>query len=307
MEINISNLSKSYGAQRAVDDISFTVHTGEILGFLGPNGAGKTTTMKMITGYLDMDEGDILIDGQSVRTGDQKRHIGYLPEHNPLYTDMPVIDYLQFCAALQGVAHSQIDERVKEMVRVCGLDVEKHKRIRELSKGFRQRVGLAQAMIHDPAVLILDEPTTGLDPNQIVEIRELIKKLGREKTVILSTHILPEVEATCDRILIINRGRIVADGTAETLRRQAQGKQVLHLRIEDGALEDIYERLRQLPSVALVDFLDRDQHRFEIQSAAGQTSNRDIFQLCVQRGWVLSEMIPFETKLEDIFRNLTVN
>jgi len=195
--------------------------------------------------------------------------------------------------------------RVREMVRVCGLDVEKHKRIRELSKGYRQRVGLAQAMIHDPNILVLDEPTTGLDPNQIVEIRELIRKLGKEKTVILSTHILPEVEATCDRILIINNGRIVADGTAATLRSQAQGQQVLHVRIEDGAPNEIFNAISSLPSVAVADFLDQDHNRFEIQSKPEASSNKAVFQLCVQNNWTLSEMIPFETKLEDVFRKLT--
>lgn len=232
MDIVIENLSKKYGAQRAVDNISFNVKTGEILGFLGPNGAGKTTTMKMITNYISIGEGEISIGGKSIKDDpdELKKHIGYLPENNPLYLDMPVIDYLEFCASLQGVEKSRVQERIREMVNKCGLNAEKHKKIGELSKGYRQRVGLAQAMIHDPAILILDEPTTGLDPNQIVEIRKLIRDLGKEKTVILSTHILPEVEATCDRILIINKGKIVADGTSETLRAQAQGQEVLKVK-----------------------------------------------------------------------------
>ncbi len=306
MDIQIQNLSKSYGAQKAVDQISFEVKTGEILGFLGPNGAGKTTTMKMIASYLEKDEGSIYIGGQSASEGQMKKHIGYLPEHNPLYTDMPVIDYLAFCAALQGVPRNDIPGRIREMVRVCGLDIEKHKYIRELSKGYRQRVGLAQAMIHNPDILILDEPTTGLDPNQIVEIRELIRKLGKEKTVILSTHILPEVEATCDRILIINRGRIVADGTADVLRKQAQGQQVLRLRISGADTEAIYQGLQGLPTVAAVDILDAAEQRFELQSLPEQSSNQAAFELCVRNNWTLLEMIPFETKLEDIFRNLTL-
>ncbi|MEM9919337.1 MAG: ATP-binding cassette domain-containing protein [Bacteroidota bacterium] len=307
MNVQIQNLSKSYGLQKAVDNISFEVKTGEILGFLGPNGAGKSTTMKMIANYLSIGQGNVLIGGQSILDKDMKRHIGYLPEHNPLYLDMPVIDYLEFCAALQSVSKDQIPQRVREMVRVCGLDVEKHKKIGELSKGYRQRVGLAQAMIHDPEILILDEPTTGLDPNQIVEIRELIKQLGRQKTVILSTHILPEVEATCDRILIINKGKIVADGTAATLRKQAQGQQILRIRIEDAALDEVYEALQQLPSVAMVDVLDSVQQRFELQSHTDLTANRDVFDLCVKNKWLLSEIIPIETKLEDIFRDLTMN
>ena len=307
MDIRIVNLSKSYGPQKAVDNISFSVKTGEILGFLGPNGAGKTTTMKMITNYIDIDSGDVLIDEQTVKDGSQKKHIGYLPENNPLYFEMPVIDYLGFCASLQSVAPSQIPSRVREMVKVCGLDVEKHKKIGELSKGYRQRVGLAQALIHDPQILILDEPTTGLDPNQIVEIRELIRKIGQEKTVILSTHILPEVEATCDRILIINKGQIVADGTPTTLRKQAQGNQVLQIKVEDAGVDSIFTALQQLPTVALVDVLDQGQQRFEIQSKPDVSSNREVFQLCVRNNWTLSEMIPMEAKLEDVFRDLTVN
>lgn len=307
MDIKIKDLSKNYGYQKAVDSISFEVKTGEILGFLGPNGAGKTTTMKMITNYIPMDGGDVEIGGKSVKMGALNKHIGYLPEHNPLYLDMPIMDYLEFCAALQGMPKALIPERVREMVRQCGLGREKHKRIRELSKGYRQRVGLAQAMIHDPEILILDEPTTGLDPNQIVEIRELIKRLGKEKTVILSTHILPEVEATCDRILIINEGKIVADGTAATLRKQAQGQQVLRVQIGEGETDAIYEALSGLPEVAMVDFLDRASNRFEIQGKPEVTNNKAVFQLCVQNNWVLNEMIPFETRLEDIFRDLTMN
>ncbi|GAB4255009.1 MAG: ATP-binding cassette domain-containing protein [Saprospiraceae bacterium] len=308
MDISIQGLSKSYGFQKAVDNISFEVRTGEIVGFLGPNGAGKTTTMKMITGYLDMDGGDILIGGKSVRSNNTKKHIGYLPEHNPLYHEMPVLEYLEFSAAIQGVPKAAIPERVRKMVQVCGLDVEKHKTIGELSKGYRQRVGLAQALIHDPEILILDEPTTGLDPNQIIEIRELIKDIGKQKTVILSTHILPEVEATCDRILIINKGRIVADGTAESLRTQAQGKQVLKIRIE-GSMDAMkaLEKLKALETVDDATILDADALRFEIHSKADTTANRSIFEWCVKNNLVLAEMIPFETKLEDIFHNLTMN
>ena len=309
MDIRIENLSKRYGVQTAVDHISFEVKTGEILGFLGPNGAGKSTSMRMITGYLGIGEGDVVLGGRSVREhGDElKKFIGYLPENNPLYHDMTVMDYLHFCAALQGVAKNRIDERSRLMVKVCGLNAEKHKKIGELSKGYRQRVGLAQAMIHDPEILILDEPTTGLDPNQIVEIRKLIRELGREKTVILSTHILPEVEATCDRILIINKGKIVADGTADTLRKQASGTEILKIKIEDATQPDILQALRNLSSIQKADKIDGVENRIEIQSQPGLSSKRDIFRLCVDKGWVLTESIPVETRLEDIFRNLTVN
>ena len=307
MDISIENLSKSYGPQKAVDNISFKVNTGEILGFLGPNGAGKTTTMKMITNYIESDSGDVKIDGQSIHNKDFKSVIGYLPEHNPLYMDMPVIDYLAFCARLQGISKDKVDQQLRKMIRLCGIDQEKHKKIGELSKGYRQRVGLAQAMIHDPEILILDEPTTGLDPNQIVEIRELIKTIGKEKTVILSTHILPEVEATCDRILIINNGEIVADGTPTSLRNKAQGQQILQLKIEDGDPMVVRQRMESLVSIDLAKIIDIDKGRFEISSVAGSTSNKDIFNMCVQEKWTLTEMIPIETKLEDIFRELTNN
>lgn len=309
MDIKIENLSKRYGPQKAVDQLSFEVKTGEILGFLGPNGAGKSTTMKMITGYIGIGEGEVLIGDKSVRDhGDElKKHIGYLPENNPLYLEMPVIDYLAFCAALQGMEPERIAERIRLMVRMCGLNEEKHKKIGELSKGYRQRVGLAQAMIHDPEILILDEPTTGLDPNQIVEIRKLIRELGKEKTVILSTHILPEVEATCDRILIINKGKIVANGTPDSLRKQATGQEILKVRIEDGQPDQIIHELNRISTVDRVEITDRDASRFEIQSRSGATSKRELFKLCVDKGWVLTEIIPLETRLEDIFRNLTTN
>ena len=309
MDVNIKNLSKIFGSQRAVDNISFKVNTGEIIGFLGPNGAGKSTTMKMITGYLNIENGNITVGGKSVKenSNEIKKNIGYLPEHNPLYTEMSVIDYLNFCASLQGMEKSIIQERIKEMIKTCGLNREKHKLIRELSKGYRQRVGIAQAMIHDPDILILDEPTTGLDPNQIIEIRKLIRDLGKEKTVILSTHILPEVEATCDRILIINKGKIVADGSADTLRKQAKGQEIIKACIEDGEPSKILLALNELTTVLKADFSGRDKTIFEIQSQPNQSSKREIFNLCVKNKWVLTQLTTSETKLEDIFRNLTLN
>lgn len=308
MDIVIENLTKKYGNQKAVDNISLKVATGEILGFLGPNGAGKTTTMKIITSFIAADVGEVYIGGKSLRDDPHKikKHIGYLPENNPLYQDMPVIDYLEFCAGIHGIEKSKTGPRVAEMVRITGLNSEKHKKISELSKGYRQRVGLAQAMIHDPEILILDEPTSGLDPNQIAEIRKLIRELGREKTVILSTHILPEVEATCDRILIINKGKLVADGTAESLRKKAQGSDILRVRIEDGNVDDIFRSLQALRSISMVDFADRQMNKFDVHCKAGDVK-REIFRLCVDKNWVLTEMTPFETKLEDIFRELTMN
>jgi len=307
MDIVVENLTKIYGIQRAVDNISFRVNTGEVLGFLGPNGAGKTTTMKAITTYLVPNQGDVKVGKYSIHEQPEeiKKRIGYLPESNPLYHEMPVIDYLKFVGELQGISSAKIKEKIREMVIVCGLEGEKHKKIGELSKGYRQRVGLAQALIHDPEVLILDEPTSGLDPNQIVEIRELIKKIGRQKTVILSSHILAEVEATCDRIMIINKGKIVADGTPEDLRKQAQGKEILKVTIEDGQLDDIYDKLRKLPSVEMVDILVKNKNVFEVQSKRSESSRRSIFNLCVQNKWILTELSATETKLEDIFRELT--
>lgn len=309
MDIVVENISKYYGQQKAVDDVSFTVKTGEIVGFLGPNGAGKSTTMKAITCYLAPNAGDIRVGGISIhdKPGAIKNSIGYLPESNPLYGDMPVIEYLQFIARLHGVEKSDVKEKIREMVRVCGLEGEKHKKIGELSKGFRQRVGLAQALIHDPDVLILDEPTTGLDPNQIVEIRELIRKIGREKTVLLSSHILAEVEATCDRILIINKGRIVADGTAGDLRKRAEGREILKVGIGGADELAAQDGLSGLANVDTVRLLARGENLFEVHSKPGNSSSRQIFDICVEKGWYLTQLTPGETKLEDIFRELTAN
>ena len=306
MSIIVENLTKKYGEQKAVNDISFKIETGEVVGFLGPNGAGKSTTMKMITCFMAPSIGDITLDGISVIENQSliKKKIGYLPENNPLYFDMSIVDYLRFSAEIQGVLREDIPGRIGEMIDLCGLNREKHKDINELSKGFRQRVGLAQAMIHDPEVLILDEPTTGLDPNQIVEIRKLIKELGKQKTVILSSHILSEVEATCDRILIINRGRIVADGTSETLRSQADGQELLTVHI-DAADELLQKSLLGLGSVEKVSALEGKPGFYSIQSKPNMESRKAIFDLCVKKKWYLLEMTGIETRLEDVFRDLT--
>lgn len=309
MEVSVENITRLYGFQKAVDGVSFRANEGEILGFLGPNGAGKTTTMKIITCFMEPNEGDVRVGGISVRENPEevKRHIGYLPETNPLYREMPVIDYLRYVAEVQGVPWQKISGRIAEMVQVCGLTREKYKKISELSKGYQQRVGLAQAMIHDPEVLILDEPTSGLDPNQIVEIRELIRKIGREKTVILCSHILAEVEATCDRIVIINQGKLVADGTASSLRKQAQNKEILKITIEDGNRDEVYQALKSIDTVEMVDLFPEHTMAFEVQSKPGLSSRRNIFRLCVEKNWTLTEMTPEERKLEEVFRDLTVN
>jgi ABC-2 type transport system ATP-binding protein len=309
MDIVVQHITKKFGSQKAVDDVSFTVRTGEIVGFLGPNGAGKTTTMKAITCYFMPNEGDISVGGYSIRENPEaiKKNIGYLPENNPLYKEMPVIDYLHFVAELHEIPKNRIDSRILEMVNICGLEGEKHKKIGALSKGYQQRVGLAQALIHNPKVLVLDEPTSGLDPNQIIEIRDLIRKIGKEKTVILSSHILAEVEATCDRIVIINKGKIVADGTTAVLRKQSQGREILKVTIEGGNKNEVFKALQGLKNVHVVDMLSKSDSSFEVQSKPDTSSRRDVFQLCVSRGWDLTELTPTETKLEDVFRELTLN
>jgi len=307
MDIVVENLTKRYGVQKAVDNISFKVKTGEVLGFLGPNGAGKTTTMRSITTFLQADEGEIYVGNYSVNKEPEKirKSIGYLPEENPLYEEMPVLDYLRFVANVHQIPKNQVDDKIINVISTCGLEKEKHKKIGELSKGYKQRVGLAQALIHSPEVLILDEPTVGLDPNQIKEIRELIKHIGKEKTVILSSHILAEVEATCDRILIINKGKIVADGSTEELRNQAQGKELIKVAIEEGDFNTIYEALKTVPGVTMVDILDKEKQVFEVQGDPNRQLAKTVFKLCVKNKWVITQLTPIETKLEDIFMELT--
>ena len=308
MSITVQNLTKVYDTQKAVDDISFQINTGEVVGFLGPNGAGKSTTMKIITCFLTPTSGSVELNGFSIDKDSEevRRRIGYLPENNPLYLDMAIVDYLRYIAELQSVEKSIINSRIREMIDICGLGREQHKNIGELSKGYRQRVGLAQALIHDPEVLILDEPTTGLDPNQIIEIRELIKKIGREKTVMLSSHILKEVEATCDRIMIINRGKLVADGTTEELSRRASGAGRVLVNIKSDA-ENVGDSLLKLPSVAAVSPAEQGNGFWNVDSKPEQEIREEIFNLCVDKKWVIMQMTPIQTSLEDIFRELTVN
>ncbi|MBP1646869.1 MAG: transporter [Bacteroidetes bacterium] len=314
MSIAVRNLTKYYGEQAAIHDISFDVKSGEILGFLGPNGAGKTTTMKILTCYMPPNSGTVEVEGLDIfeRSVEVRRKIGYLPEMNPLYLDMNVLDYLEYSAQLHGLRGGAVTQRLKEMVHVCGLEDVRHKDIGEMSKGFRQRVGLAQAMIHDPEVLILDEPTSGLDPNQIVEIRNLIKQLGRAKTVILSTHILSEVQATCDRVLIINEGKIVADGSPGQLQRDFHGADALRLELRTGALrpvEDILPRLRSIPQVSGVRILAQDGSTgsYEMQTEKGHDAREAVFHLAVAEGWVILEMHRRVTTLEEVFHKLTTS
>ncbi|MFT4603838.1 MAG: ABC-2 type transport system ATP-binding protein [Rhodothermales bacterium] len=305
--IEVQGLTKRYGTERAVDDISFEVKSGEVLGFLGPNGAGKTTTMKVITCFLPPSEGTVRVNGYDVRTHalEVRRQIGYLPEHTPLYLDMRVYAYLGFIAAMRGVASNQRDRRIADMAEVCGLGDVLQKPIEALSKGYRQRVGLAQAMIHDPEILILDEPTTGLDPNQIVEIRELIKAVGREKTVILSTHILPEVQASCDRVLIIHRGRLVADGTPQDLKDSFSGGQRVRFGVTAGVA--VLATLSGRPDLQVIEHATDPggETVFTLSSDRPDDIRPDLFRLAVEHDWTLTELHRDQANLEDVFRQLT--
>ena len=312
MSIRVNQLTKSYGDKKAIDNISFEVHSGEVVGFLGPNGAGKTTTMRVITGYLTPTDGTVETLGKNVSENslEIRRFIGYLPENNPLYNDMNVLEYLEFSAALNGVAKQDVYRQVREMIGVCGLSEVKHMDIGQLSKGFRQRVGLAQAMLHDPKILILDEPTSGLDPNQIVEIRNLIRQLGQEKTLILSTHILPEVQASCNRVIIISRGKIVADGSTSELQSRFQGNEEYYLEIEkpDGEnFESMRAQLQNIPSVHSVERVEDAGNiiRFRVETSHGIDIRKSLFQYTVGKNWTLLELHREQTSLEDVFHELT--
>lgn len=307
--IEVRNLVKHYGDVKAVDDISFTVKNGEILGFLGPNGAGKTTTLKVITGYLSPTAGNVFVDDLNVLDDSMeiRKMIGYLPEMNPLYHDMQVYDFLEFVARVREIDKNQFRSRLNEVIALCGLKGVVHKNINELSKGYCQRVGLAQAIIHDPEILILDEPTSGLDPNQIMEIRRLIKNLGKEKTVIISSHILQEMQATADRMIIINRGRIVADGTVDALMSDFKGKTRLTLELKN-ADEAAVKKLQSLQEGVLLSQL---QTKDGILSAVLEYPNEidpreQIFRQIVKNKWMLLEMSRHKTSLEEVFRNLTI-
>jgi len=312
MAIAVRNLTKLYGTEKAVNNISFDVKTGEILGFLGPNGAGKTTTMKIITCYMPPTSGSVEVEGFDIadHSLEVRKKIGYLPELNPLYMDMNVVEYLEYSARLHGLKDALLRSRLKEMIDVCGIADVRHKDIGELSKGFRQRAGLAQAMIHDPDVLILDEPTSGLDPNQIVEIRNLIRQLGRAKTVVLSTHILSEVQATCDRVIIVNEGTIVADGTLEQLRQDFHGSEKISLELKantTNAMTAIYPKFKEISHVESVEYggQEGDLHKFSILAGKGFDIREEIFRRTVSEGWVLMEMSRKATSLEEVFRKLT--
>lgn len=301
MSITVKGLQKVYGEQRAVDDISFTINKGEIVGFLGPNGAGKSTTMKMITGYLEPDGGSVEVAGvqPGAPINERKKKIGYLPEANPLYYDMYIREYLEFIAGIHQVADTQ--GAINRVIQVTGLTPEKHKKIGQLSKGYKQRVGLAAALIHDPEVLILDEPTSGLDPNQIMEIRDVIRALGQEKTVLFSSHILQEVEALCDRVIIINKGQLVADDRLENLSKGSR-HQTVRVSFRE-ALED--EWLQRLPAVIRVD--KKDAHTWLLDTGDTEQLNKQLMGMALQHSLNIVSLQTESRNLEEVFRDLTAN
>lgn len=299
MSVIVSGLSKQFGAQWAVDEVSFEANSGQVLGFLGPNGAGKTTTMKMITSYIPPTKGSVSVCGHDTIESPLKvnEKIGYLPEHNPLYKDMYVREYLGFVGGVHKIANKK--KRIDELIELTGLEVEQHKLIGALSKGYRQRVGLAQAMIHDPEVLILDEPTSGLDPNQLVGIRNLIKELGKEKTVIFSTHIMQEVQAVCDRVLIINQGKIVADDPIDVLRQKAVGNNIIMVEFKqevDSA---------KLAAISGIVEVSRKDKEWQLIAPKGKDAREAVFAFAVANQLTILEMRRELSSVEDVFHQLT--
>lgn len=303
MSIAVKEISKQYGSQLAVNSVSFTVSTGKIVGFIGPNGAGKSTTMKMITGTLSPDSGSVMInDLPSLEYQKEIRGlIGYLPEHNPLYYEMYIREYLQYVAGLYQVTGRAARERISTVIEMTALSAEVGKKIRNLSKGYRQRVGLAQALIHDPEILVLDEPTSGLDPNQLVEIRNLVSTIGKEKTVLLSTHILQEVEAICDRVIIINNGEIVADEDAERLMEKGEGQtQTIHIELDGLTDPEIWKTLLFIDHVKPI-----GDNQFLLETRQSRDIRGDIFNFAVSQGLTILSLSLKKNSLEEVFRELT--
>lgn len=307
--IEVRELTKSYGPTIAVNQVTFDAHAGEVLGFLGPNGAGKTTTMRILTCYLSADAGSATVAGYDVfeESVEVRKHIGYLPESAPLYADMGVIEYLDFMTQVRHLPKSQRKERTRAVIDICGLEDVIQKDIGELSKGYRQRVGLAQSLIHDPPILILDEPTSGLDPSQIIEIRNLIKDIGKEKLVLFSTHILPEVSATCSRILIINDGKIVANGTPDELASQAKGEDIVHIAIR-APQEAIEAKLETLAFISQWNHVKTEDGvvGYQITAEQGSEPAEALFHVVVENGWSLTELRQESVDLENVFLHLTV-
>ena len=299
MSVIVNGLTKIYGSQKALDGVSFEVKPGEILGFLGPNGAGKSTTMKILTGYLPQSAGSAMVCGFDVNSKpmEARKKIGYLPELNPLYTDMYIKEYLLFSASLMGLTGKDAQEKVENMIAKTGLTLERKKQINQLSKGYKQRVGLAAAMLHNPEVLILDEPTSGLDPNQVIEIRNLIKEIGKDKTVIFSTHIMQEVEAMCSRVIIINKGKLVANDAIETLQKQMQKAFTLTVEFKQDIDETKLNTIKGLVQT------ERNGKQFSLK--ATHDIREDLAQLAQANGWLILSMQLAENSLEDVFQSLT--
>ena len=309
--IQVENLSKYFNGFCAVDQINLEIKKGEILGLLGPNGAGKTTTLRMLTGYLLPTAGTIRIDNYSIQSNplEIKQMIGYLPEFAPLYPNMLVYDFIDYIARVRGLPEADKAQRIRQIARLCGLREIMHQSIGELSRGLKQRVGLAQAMINNPEILILDEPTSGLDPNQRLEIKEIIKRIGKEKTVVLSTHILSEAEATCDRIVIIDKGQIVADDCTANLKQSLAQEHIVHLSLQNAVWEEVRERLTQVTGVAAVGLKDSSAENgvlsIELHCSVVEDLRPAIYQSIKATDWILIEFQQETKTLEKIFRELT--
>ena len=308
--ISVKNLSKTYGSVRAVRSISFDLHDGEIVGFLGANGAGKSTTLKIMTGYISPTAGNVFFNDYNIQDHSLKiqKDIGYLPEVNPLYTEMKVYDYLHFNAEIRNIKGQNFKNAFQKVVDECALSEVVHRTIGNCSKGFRQRIGLAAAMIHDPKILILDEPVSGLDPNQIVEIRQLIKRLGKEKIVIMSSHILQEIQATVDRIIIINNGKIAADGTSDELLTDASGKTRLTIEVDNAEENTIQDMKATIPAISIRSITKENGSKIiDLEYPKANDPRPDIFNYAVKNNWIILEMVASKQNLEEIFRNLTKN
>jgi len=308
--IQVENLTKYYSDLCAVNQINLDIQKGEILGLLGPNGAGKTTTLRMLTGFLRPSSGSVNILNYKIEEHplEIKKLLGYLPESAPLYHDMLVYDYLSYVADIRGIEKGRKLDRIRQLADLCGINEVMHKPVNELSKGYKQRVGLAHAMINDPEILILDEPTSGLDPNQIVEIRQIIKQIGKEKTIILSTHILSEAEATCDRVVIINRGKIVADGSTESLKESAGDKQHIHLTLQNADFKSVDKILSNLKEISGITRIAESDSQLEVRldCRAAIDQRAAIYQQIKQTDWIVLDFHQETQTLETIFRELTL-
>ena len=307
--IKVQDLSKNYGDVQAVKSINFEIDDGEIVGFLGENGAGKTTTLKMLTGYLVPTKGNVEINDLNINDSalEIQKQIGYLPELNPLYPEMSVYEYLEFIARVRNITGKSFREALARVVERCGLQGVVHKLVSSCSKGYKQLIGLAGSMIHDPKILILDEPVTGLDPNQIVEIRELIKSLGREKLVLMSSHILQEIQATVDRIMIIHQGEIVANGTNEELMSSFKGNTILNLEVRNANENTLKDLSIAVANINVVEVNEKkDHHVIQLEYSQETDPREDLFNYAVNSDWVILKMTPTTTDLEDVFRKLTM-